>query len=221
MATELQKAFDHFNERLFGGSLPPCLMTLQRKDRTCGYFSYQRFMDSRQQSNFTDEIALNPELFAMTGIVDTLQTVVHEMVHLWQYHFGKPGRRRYHNKEWADKMESIGLMPSDTGQFGGRRVGERMSDYPIEGGAFLKAAEELLTEDFQLSWHDRYGTSHIRLGATPSALASSGSASSLLLVKSQPTRVKYTCSESGNSVWGKSGLELIDATTGTPFLAEP
>jgi len=33
-------------------------------------------------------------------------------------------------------MESIGLMPSDTGEPGGKRTGQRMSDYPIEGGAF-------------------------------------------------------------------------------------
>ena len=27
--TALQSAFDHFNERLFGGLLPPCLITLR------------------------------------------------------------------------------------------------------------------------------------------------------------------------------------------------
>lgn len=41
-----------------------------------------------------------------------MQTIVHEMVHLWQYEFGKPSHRTYHNKE-ADKM-AIGLMPSNT-----------------------------------------------------------------------------------------------------------
>lgn len=37
--SELQQAFDHFNMELFEGLLPPCLITLQRKKRTMGYFS--------------------------------------------------------------------------------------------------------------------------------------------------------------------------------------
>jgi len=38
--TELQKAYDFFNHALFGNKLPPCLITLQRKARTYGYFAY-------------------------------------------------------------------------------------------------------------------------------------------------------------------------------------
>lgn len=31
---ELQAAFDHYNRELFGGELPPCLITMQREKRT-------------------------------------------------------------------------------------------------------------------------------------------------------------------------------------------
>ncbi|EAA4127232.1 sprT domain-containing protein, partial [Salmonella enterica subsp. enterica] len=41
---ELQVAYDHFNEALFDGSLPPCLITLQREKKTYGYFSAERFV---------------------------------------------------------------------------------------------------------------------------------------------------------------------------------
>ena len=34
----LNRAFDFFNDRLFGGELPPCLVTLQRKNKAYGYF---------------------------------------------------------------------------------------------------------------------------------------------------------------------------------------
>jgi len=37
------------------------------------------------------------------------------MVHQWQQHHGKPGRRGYHNKQWAAKMNSVGLVPTHTG----------------------------------------------------------------------------------------------------------
>ncbi|BCX51909.1 MULTISPECIES: SprT-like domain-containing protein [Comamonas] len=151
---ELQMAYDHFNERLFGGQLPSCLITLQREKRTFGYFSAARF--ASLDGSTTDEIAMNPTYFAVVPIIETLQTQVHEMTHLWQHHFGKPGRGRYHNEEWARKMESIGLMPSSTGQPGGARTGDSMADYAVEGGRFLAACDELLTANFTLSWYDRF-----------------------------------------------------------------
>ncbi|WP_425545071.1 hypothetical protein, partial [Caenispirillum bisanense] len=74
----------------------------------------------------------------------------------WQHHHGKPGRGRYHNLEWAAKMEALRLMPSDTGAPGGKRTGDSVSDYVIEGGAFEAACMSLLTQDYTLSWPDRF-----------------------------------------------------------------
>jgi predicted SprT family Zn-dependent metalloprotease len=81
-----------------------------------------------------DEIAMNPVYFSIRTIKATLSTLVHEMVHQWQFHFGEPGRRGYHNKQWAARMERVGLMPSDTGEPGGRKVGQSMTHYIIAGG---------------------------------------------------------------------------------------
>lgn len=166
--SELQTAYDHFNARLFDGQLPLCLITLQREKRSVGYFSAARFaaLDGR----ITDEIAMNPAYFATVPVIETMQTLCHEMVHLWQQHFGAPGRGRYHNEEWATKMESIGLMPSSTGQPGGKRTGDMMADYAIEGGRFLVACSELLTSSFQLSWYDRFpALDQVQLGQASNA----------------------------------------------------
>lgn len=161
--SELQQAYDHFNVALFDGKLPHCLITLQREKRTVGYFSAARF--ASLEGTTTDEIAINPSYFAVVPLVETMQTLVHEMAHLWQQHFGQPGRGRYHNEEWAQKMESIGLMPSSTGQPGGKRTGDMMADYPIAGGRFLTACERLLTSDFSLSWYDRFpAEEHVLMG---------------------------------------------------------
>ena len=161
--SELQQAYDHFNEALFDGKLPHCLITLQREKRTVGYFSAARFASLAGAT--TDEIAINPSYFAVVPLVETMQTLVHEMAHLWQQHFGQPGRGRYHNEEWAQKMESVGLMPSSTGQPGGKRTGDMMADYPIAGGRFLTACETLLTSDFSLSWYDRFpAEEHVLMG---------------------------------------------------------
>lgn len=152
---ELQHCFDHYNDRLFNGELPPCLITMQREKRTYGYFSQERFVH-RGTKVKTDEIAINPSYFGVIPLLEILQTMVHEMAHQWQYHFGTPSRRAYHNKEWADKMEAIGLMPSSTGQPGGKRTGEKMADYAINGGLFMVATMELMDSGFQVSWLDRF-----------------------------------------------------------------
>lgn len=94
---------------------------------------------------------MNPVYFSIRTIKATLSTLVHEMVHQWQFHFGEHGRRGYHNKQWAARMERVGLMPSDTGEPGGRKVGQSMTHYIIAGGLFDMACDELLTGHFRLS----------------------------------------------------------------------
>ena len=49
-------------------------------------------------------------IFATHGFKELMQTFAHEMCHQWQFHFGNPSRRAYHNKEFAEKMKSIGLL---------------------------------------------------------------------------------------------------------------
>jgi predicted SprT family Zn-dependent metalloprotease len=212
---ELQAAFDHFNQVLFDGALPPCLITLQRERNTDGYYSNSRFV-GRASGELVDEIAMNPAYFAIRPIRETLQTLVHEMVHQWQAHFGKPGRGRYHNREWADKMEAIGLMPSDTGAPGGRRTGDYMSDYVIKGGAFDRAARDLMTRAFTLSWLDRFPPQE----PAPEVMAQAGAelAATTKLVELPPpggrqgnrsNRVKYRCPSCGAQAWGKPNLRLL------------
>lgn len=152
--TELQEAYTWYNEQLFGNRLPFCLITYQREKRTMGYFSGARW--ASRKGVRTDEIAMNPWYFGTRPIEEVLSTLVHEMVHLWQEHFGDPGRRRYHNREWAEKIKAIGLYPSSTGRPGGSETGEHMSDYIVAGGRFIEATRALLETDFALSWYDRF-----------------------------------------------------------------
>jgi len=220
---ELLHAYDVFNRELFGGELPQCLLTLQREKRTYGYFSSKRF--GRRDGETTDEIALNPEYFAVVPLVEILQTIAHEMVHLWQAHFGTPGRARYHNHEWANKMESIGLMPSSTGQPGGRRVGDRVADYVIPGGRFAKVVAELLSDGrFGITWYDRVvplqsayvAPAPLHAAGLPSQALEIPSTQGVTVATKQPTalsgdrsnRVKYSCPQCGLNVWGKPAVRV-------------
>jgi hypothetical protein len=74
------------------------------------------------------------------------------MCHCFQQHFGNPPRRGYHNREWAAQMIEVGLMPSDTGEPGGKQTGQGMFHYIIAGGPFDLAAEALLQTGFCLNW---------------------------------------------------------------------
>lgn len=153
----LQRAYDHFNEKLFSGSLPNVLFSIQRQANVMGYFSSERWGSNKEKSTtpVCDEISINPDYASRSAIIELFQTLVHEMAHQWQYHHGSPSRRTYHNKEWADKMENIGLMPSSTGKPGGNKTGQKMSDYPISNGLFIKECMTLIDEKFSMPWIDR------------------------------------------------------------------
>ena len=82
---------------------------------------------------------------------ETLSTLAYKMVHLWQYYFGDSGRRVYHNREKADRMDVIVLMPSNTGKPGRWCVGAKMTHYISEVGLFDCACRDLMTREFALS----------------------------------------------------------------------
>jgi hypothetical protein len=189
---ELRQAYDFFNVRLFEGQLPSCLIVMQRKNRTYGYFSGDRWND--QAGAITDEIAMNPTHFASRSTAEVLSTLAHEMVHLWQHHFGTPSRSAYHNREWAMKMDTIGLCPSDTGAPGGKRTGQRVSHYTVEGGPYEQVCGELLATGFLISWRDRVQTDDVEPGKTPGK---------------NGVRMKYTCSGCGLNAWAKPDAVLL------------
>jgi hypothetical protein len=137
--TSLTLAYDFFNMELFSGALPPCLITMQRKKGSYGYFSGDRFQNTAKREEVTDEIALNPMHFATRTPEQVLSTLVHEMVHLWQHHYGTPPRKSYHDKEWARKMRDVGLIPTATGEIGGKETGQKMAHLIAEAGNFKQA----------------------------------------------------------------------------------
>ena len=217
---ELQEAYTHFNRELFAGQLPECLITLQRRKFTYGYLSYNRFVNMDGET--AAEIAMNPAYFATRSIEDLLSTLVHEMSHLWQFTSGRPGRGRYHNKEWADKMKKIGLHPSNTGQPGGKETGDQMDHYIIDDGLFQKSTRRLLTEEFHFSWYDRFPA--MELAEDKSTLPILEKLVSLGI--DQPgkketrkinSKVKFTCPSCHANAWGKSSLKIACSDCNLPM----
>jgi hypothetical protein len=183
----LQHAYDYFNRELFAGSLPQLLVTLQRRGNTRGYFSPDRFQ-SRTNENGTHELALNPDAFPGRTDEDVLSVLVHEMVHHYQHQFGNPGRKRYHNREFADLMRKIGLQTSSTGLPGGKETGQSVSHYILPDGPYRTAYRKLQASDFALHW-ESLGDSKGR-------------------VKPPESKTKFTCETCGQNAWAKPSAAL-------------
>jgi predicted SprT family Zn-dependent metalloprotease len=174
--------YDYFNRQLFGSRLPPCLITVRPHRGAFGYFSGERF-GSRDGKEIHDEIALNIKTFQQRSPLEILSTLVHEMVHLEQFHFGAPSRNGYHNKQWAAWMERIGLMPSDSGGPGGKRTGQRMHHYVIANEPFAVAVAK---RKFAVPYFDRVAESSVARGKR---------------------KLAYTCPSCDDKVWGKPGVQ--------------
>ena len=150
----LQRAFDHFNRTLFEDQLEPCLLTLRSSSRHHGYHHKGRFVDAGGRR--LDEIGLNPGYFALSPAEELLSTLVHEMVHHWQEQLGRPSAGNAHNRQWAERMEAIGLIPTQTGLPGGPKTGNRMTHYIAPDGLFLVSCRELIDSGWALRWFDRH-----------------------------------------------------------------
>jgi SprT-like family len=196
----LQAAYDFFNTELFASELPDCFIVYTRKPHSAGHFAPNRYSLRVGDDVRHHELSLNPD--AITGHTDkdVCDTLVHEMTHAWQQHCGKPSARGYHNKEWAAKMKSIGLQPSNTGMVGGKETGSHMSDYPIPNGPFEKAFTKLAATGWKLNLQ-----SALRPGpktATPSS------------------KTKFTCPVCAINAWGKPDLQITCTVDRVPMLAE-
>lgn len=196
----LNNAYDYFNRELFEGSLPPCLITLQRKSKARGYFCAERFETRQEEKYYTHEIALNPNCFKDRTDEDIISTLVHEMVHVWQEEHGHPSRGGYHNSEWADKMEDIGLIPSNTEEEGGRRTGNAMSHYIDPNGRFSRYAGAFLSTVPPLQYQDR------PVPKKPS--------------KSK-NKVKYTCPKCLLNAWGKENIKIVCGNDNSLLIEAP
>ncbi len=243
---QIEEAYRFFNERLFASSLPHCIITLQRKPNAMGYVSHSRWISTDANAKKLHELAVNPEYWLGWPLAEALATLVHEQCHIWQSAFSarmKQSKSSYHNQEWAEKMISVGLMPSSTGFPGGSQTGYTMNDYIMLDGPFHNALSSLLTSGFWISWLDRFpkpcespvkifdsdgrryeldGTlaltdkpdvrHHLMAGDSKELVLSDHTSISFLPEAakfSKPTRVKYSCADCGNNLWGKPQLNVI------------
>ncbi|MVA97998.1 sprT domain-containing protein [Nitratireductor sp. CAU 1489] len=220
VSAEWQARYSYFNARLFGGILPDCIITFTKHPLAQGYFCAEAFRD--RDGLIAHEIAMNPAWFAL-GDMESFATLVHEMCHLWRHVFGPRNRKGgygapgYHDRPWADKMEAIGLMPSDTGKPGGKRTGFHMRDYPIEGGAFDLACRELLIGGDSVNWRDAREFEWV---ADPFAGTGTPAGENPMPPRrSKSTRTRFECAGCGLKAWAKPSARLSCRNCNRPLTA--
>jgi len=208
-----QTAFNFYNEELFDGQLPPVFFSIQRKRGAAGYYAQER-MEDRTSDAKLDELAMNPDTFAGKSTERILSTLVHEMCHHWQRHFGlQKITKAYHNREFAAKMEEVGLMCSATGEPGGKTTGRSMSHYILEWGAFEVVTKRLMKTGFKLGFEDRWAKVNGPSGGTTGGDGENGKKGP----KSKRARVVYHC-QCVNSIAGKPGLSITCNNCGAEFV---
>jgi len=185
----LDEAYQFFNEKLFENKLSECLITLQRrKANNLGYFRSQGYT-SRTNNNKISEISLNPDTFFERTDQEILSTLVHEMVHAWHTDVEQRKDGKYHDKYWGTKMESIGLIPSNTGVPGGKKTGLQMTHYIDPNGKFLTYASEFL-KDNKLEWNGNQPFQKERK-------------------ERKKLKFKFVCPECNQEAWGKVDTHLL------------
>jgi len=199
--------FAYFNAELFSNELPPCILNFNGQlRRAYGFFAKDRWRSGERK---THEISLNPKTLQGRKPIEIASTVVHEMCHLWQATLGNGKCRAYHDREWAAKMVTVGLMPSETAKPGGKRTGAYVSHYIIDGGVF-DVAYAKMPEEYLLPWL----------------------AGTALDEKKPPKprndKTKFTCPGCEANAWGIATLrivcmgccQLMPATGGAPYGCE-
>ena len=191
-----EELFDYYNQALFNAELPDCMINMSRKKGAHAFFAPGRWKVA-PVNTIQDRVALPVHEISMNP--DTLHrsahlwhsTLVHEMCHLWRQEIcQKKGSIGYHDKEWGNKMEELGLMPSNTGEPGGKKTGQKMTHYIIPRGPFDLAFEAIKSANMPY---------------VPAIMEQT------LTKKGQPrkqgVKIKYTCA-CGNNVWGKDNLKI-------------
>jgi hypothetical protein len=205
-------AFRHFNKELFEGQLPEVILNFSRHAKSLGFFSPNRWVTQDGETT-AHEITLNPDHLLDRTARETASTLVHELCHLWRHlNGGKPPRKGYHDRPWAQKMKDVGLQPSSTGQPGGAEVGVKMTHYIVDGGPFDRAFSSL-TDAHLLPWRS---SAHARNGK-PCPNGGEGDGDPPPLKKQDPSKCKYTCPGCGANVWGKGGLRIDCRTCEVAF----
>lgn len=133
--SQLEHIYNSLNTDFFDGELPTPIITVQSKPGTYGHCTtskvWQRKDGGAYELNIAAEVLNYP-------IEETLDTMLHEMVHLYCRENGiKEVSRggKYHNKKFKAEAERRGLVCVPCGQYGWNTTpSDRLVEYALQKG---------------------------------------------------------------------------------------
>lgn len=197
-ADALTSAFEYLNEVLFGDSLPMVKLSLTRNPRVKkGHFAENAWVD--EDGKEWHEIAINAQWYAeVQDWTLAMTTLVHEMGHLEQSHKGTAGRESYHNKEYVDRMRSLGVDSLDVHTGEPATSGDRVTSALIPGGKLEQALLDM-PDEYIFPYLPKLfpeDPPQQQPGPSPSAAVKEPK-------KKRGVKTKYTCAKCGLNMWGK------------------
>jgi hypothetical protein len=99
-------------------------------------------------------------------------------------------------------MREIGLIPTATGEVGGKETGQKMSHLIAEDGNFKRACERLLASHPAILYSDR------------------SLVEDTIRKKKLASKTKYTCPSCGLNAWAKPGAWLVCGECQAPMQSE-
>ena len=133
----LNKMFDLLNAEFFEGALSRPTITIQSTPKAYGHFSLR-------EDTWVSTLGASHEINLGAGtlarpIEEVAATLLHEMVHYWNYVMGVQDCSRgntYHNRHFKDAAESRGLIVTRSEKYGWAHTapGEALLDFVLENG---------------------------------------------------------------------------------------
>lgn len=134
--SQLEHIYNSLNYDFFDGTLPVPIITVQSKPGTMGHCSVAKIW-RRSEDDRTYELNIAAEVLNYP-IEETLDTMIHEMVHLYCRENGiKEVSRggRYHNGRFKEEAERRGLECYQCGSAGwNTRPSDRLVEYALTKG---------------------------------------------------------------------------------------
>lgn len=192
---QLEHIYNALNTDFFQGALPVPIITVQSKPGTYGHCSVAKVWKRTEEQTYELNIAAEVLNYP---IEETLDTMLHEMVHLYCRENGiKEVSRggRYHNGRFKAEAERRGLTCYQCGNAGwNTRPGDNLVEYALEKG-----------------WNEiKIGRNNLppamRSGATGTAHGAAGTGSG----ERRPSSTrKLVCPKCGQSVRATKAVHII------------
>lgn len=191
---KLEKIYNTLNEDFFQGALPVPIITVQSKPGTFGHCTTGKVWKRKDEETYELNIAAEVLNYP---IEETLDTILHEMVHLYCRENGiKEVSRggKYHNGKFKEIAEAHGLTCYKCGQYGwNTKPGDNLVEYALKKG-----------------WNEiRIGRSTfqpLRLGAT--GILQGGAGTATTGGRTSSTR-KYVCPKCGQRIRATKQVNII------------